>query len=266
MLAAIQKWPSGRLGSTATAGSSGRDASLEQCPCVRLPAPVRPASIARARASRPPRSRVGSSAAGRPRSPPRRGPWRGPSRWRIQGVRIAARGGLQPFRARRSQADSGGERPLRHWPGARSPRRAGGRIRPCRTSFGSSWRSWVRIRRARGCSTRRSASRSRFSFLTSGYAADVDDVLNNALVHRRLQRDGDRQGHRLLQPLRASPAAVLRQVPRRLHPAGPRCIGLSKIPRLVDDLRPPPAGAGAADEPDRRDASARRSARSASPS
>ena len=38
-------------------------------------------------------------------------------------------------------------------------------------------------------------------------------------LHGGLQRDGHRQGHRLLQPLRAPPAAVLRQVPRGLHPA-----------------------------------------------
>ena len=34
---------------------------------------------------------------------------------------------------------------------------------------------------ARGCATRRSASRRRCKFLTSGYDADIDQVLNNAL-------------------------------------------------------------------------------------
>ena len=53
-------------------------------------------------------------------------------------------------------------------------------------------------------------------FLTSGYDADVDSVDQQRAVHSGLQRDGDRSRHRLLQPVRASPAAVLREVPRRV--------------------------------------------------
>ena len=76
-------------------------------------------------------------------------------------------------------------------------------------------------------------------------------------LHGRLQRDGHRQGHRFLQPLRAPPAAVLRQVPRRLSAAdeGDRP---QQDPAHRRRLQPPPAGAGAAHQRDREHHSGRR--------
>ena len=102
------------------------------------------------------------------------------------------------------------------------PKRARCTIRRCRISSGSCSPSSAKTPTAKGCSTRRSASRRRSKFLTSGYDANIDDVLNNALFTVDYSEMVIVQGHRLLQPLRAPPAAVLRQVPRRLHPAHAR--------------------------------------------
>ena len=69
--------------------------------------------------------------------------------------------------------------------------------------------------------------------LTAGYHVDPDRLINDAIFEVDYSRDGGRQGHPVLQPVRAPSAAVLRLGARRVHPKG-RVIGLSKIPRVVE--------------------------------
>ena len=64
-------------------------------------------------------------------------------------------------------------------------------------------------------------------------------------LRRRLLGDGGRQGDPVLQPVRAPPAAVLRDGGSRLHPQRARG-GAVEDPPHRGDVRPPPAGAGAA--------------------
>ena len=76
-------------------------------------------------------------------------------------------------------------------------------------------------------------------------------------VRREPQGDGPGAGHRAVLDLRAPPGAVPRRRPRRLHPRpgrpGDRAVQAGPAGRR---LRQAPAGAGAADHPDRRRAGA----------
>ena len=50
-----------------------------------------------------------------------------------------------------------------------------------------------------------------FRYLTSGYQQDPEKIPERRGVRRLLRRDGGGQGHRAVQPVRASPAAFFRQ-------------------------------------------------------
>ena len=148
MLAAIQKCPSGRFGSSAMAARAGGDAGFEQRLALGFAARGRPASSARAPASTPPRSPSGSPSAAAPRCR------RPAARWRDR--RAARRARRDPPAAARRHRRRG-----RVTSADAGERRARDTIRRCRTSSGSCSPSSAKIRRAKGCSTRRSASRSR---------------------------------------------------------------------------------------------------------
>ena len=102
-------------------------------------------------------------------------------------------------------------------------------------------------------------------FLTSGYDADADSVLNDALFsvdynEMVIVKDIDFYSlceHHLLPFFGQCHVAYI--------PHG-KVVGLSKIPRLVEMFRAPPPGPGAAHQPDRRDDPSTRSTRSASAS
>ena len=95
------------------------------------------------------------------------------------------------------------------------------------------WGASERIRNAEGLVQTPMRAEKALKYLTSGYSTDVDKIVNGALVRRPVRRDGDRQGHRVLQHVRTPYAAVLRKSACCL-PSREKVIGLSKIPRIVD--------------------------------
>ena len=141
-----------------------------------------------------------------------------------------------------------------------SQRRSGDAVRPRRASTqrpsaSSSSRS-ARTRTARVCRRPRPGSpgptrRSSRGSAPAARGRPDDDV------RPRPRRDGPGQGHRGALDLRAPPGAVPRRRPRRLHPvrrrADHRAVQAGPARRR---LRPPPAGAGAADHAGRRRADA----------
>jgi GTP cyclohydrolase I len=124
--------------------------------------------------------------------------------------------------------------------------------RSCGRSPSCSPRS-AKIRTARGCARPRGASTRSLTFLTSGYRADIDEIVNGALFtveynEMVMVRDIDVYSlceHHLLPFFGKCHVAYI--------PDG-RVIGLSKIPRIVDVVRAPAAGAGTSDDADCRDA------------
>ena len=106
-------------------------------------------------------------------------------------------------------------------------------MRGCRKSSGSCWRSLARIPSREGLLDTPKRVEKSLQFLTSGYAADVDATLNNALFtvdynEMVIVKDIDFYSlceHHLLPFFGKCHVAYI--------PQG-RVLGLSKIPRLVD--------------------------------
>ena len=90
-------------------------------------------------------------------------------------------------------------------------------------------------------------------YLTSGYGKDVKEILNDALFVEEYDEMVIVKDIDFTQPVRASPAAVHRQVPRGLH-AAPQDRRPVEDPAAGRDVQPAAAGAGAADDPDRQHA------------
>ena len=149
-----------------------------------------------------------------PATPPPRGP---PLSWRWRGW--PGRRTARPATAR-SQ-----------W--HRSVQRARYRIDGCRIWSGSCWRSSARTPIARDCANTPKRVEKALTFLTSGYGADIDEVLNNALFtvdysEMVIVKDIDFYSlceHHLLPFFGKCHVAYI--------PSN-KVIGLSKIPRLVD--------------------------------
>ncbi len=84
-------------------------------------------------------------------------------------------------------------------------------------------------------------------FLTSGYETNLEDIVNHALFHSRLRRNGDRQGHRVLQYVRASSVAILWQGSRGVSAEG-QSDRPEQDPAHREHVRAPPATAGTSDD------------------